>query len=168
MTPGQPVVSNEATRGSKRKATAAPPLSSSTENSSSLEFELLTHVLQPDKKTRVGYKSKMVKVDTLKFGPRRVSLGITWEDFKNVVAKELSCNAPQLAVNSFEWHFSKPQNSPWVPVNGEHGWESLVKQVSTKIAKDPSSYVILRMQPPAIIREPAMVISIVEKNMNLN
>jgi hypothetical protein len=159
------VPSNEATRGSKRKATAAPPLSSTED---SLEFELLTHVLQPDKKTKVGNKSKMVKVDTLKFGPRRVSVNIAWEEFQDVVAKEVLCNAPQLAINSFEWHYSKPQNSPWVPVNSEHGWESLVKQVTAKIAKDPSSYVILRMQPPAIVRAPAMVIFTDNQNMYLN
>jgi hypothetical protein len=100
---------------------------------------------------------KMVKADPLKFGPRRVSLDVSWEAFVGVVAKEVSCTTGQLAVSSFEWHFSKPQNSPWVPLNSEHGWESLVKQVTAKMSKDQSSYVILRMQPPAVIRTPALV-----------
>lgn len=140
-------------RLSKRKATATQPPPNST-------FELLIHVLQPDRKVRAGIggrQTKSVKCDPLKFGPTNFELNVTWEPFLVTISTLLRSSVPNLALPSFEWHFLKPQNSPWLPLNTEQGLHSLLRQASAKVAKEGSTYVILRMAPP--IAQPTTLVS---------
>lgn len=53
----------------KRKSVRATPVQVQSSTDASLEFKLLTHILQTERRARVGGKMKMVKVDPLKFGP---------------------------------------------------------------------------------------------------
>jgi len=87
---------------------------------------------------RSGNRQKLVKVDPIKFGPILSPLDLKWESFQEVIADGVSCGPDQLVINSLEWHFSKPQNSPWVPVKNIPGWMSLIKQVTAKVNKDPA------------------------------
>ncbi|KAJ7831198.1 hypothetical protein B0H14DRAFT_3464204 [Mycena olivaceomarginata] len=145
-----PAVSDPAPRrrvGRPRTRPEPPPIAIS------LTFELLIHVLLPDKVTRTSNrKPKVVKQDPIKFGPTDVPTQIAWEPFLVMLAELVQTVVPNLAVVSFEWHFLKPNNSAWLPLNSSKALSSMLKQIATKLAgkKDSSSgYVVVRMQPPA-------------------
>ncbi|KAJ6582435.1 hypothetical protein B0H10DRAFT_1962483 [Mycena sp. CBHHK59/15] len=97
-------------------------------------------------------KSKTTKVDSLKFGPLALQVCVTWDSFLESVAIEIEAPAgtESLLVSSFEWHFSKPKptNASWVPLKTAKTFTSMINQILAKLKKDPSTYIILKMQPP--------------------
>lgn len=142
VAPPVPVVPPTQAR-TKRKKKIDAPVSDS--------FEVLIEVLQPDRKVRTANrKYKTEKVDPRKVGPFTVALAASWDELLEVIAKETGAVIQGLVVQSFEWHFLKPASSPWLPLCSEQGFQSMVNQVTAKIMKDGSSYVIFRMREPTI------------------
>ena len=77
-------------------------------------------------------------------GPYDVPINIEWDAFLGVVAEKLMVVPSTLVVTSFEWHWLKPASSPWLPIQDENGFASMLKKVKTK--SDP--YIIVCMQAP--------------------
>jgi hypothetical protein len=109
-------------------------------------FELLIQVVQPSKRARGA--SKKTKAEEVKaYGPVPLTADISWGDFTGIIAKELSCRDEQLNVCTFEWRWSKPANSPWIPVQTETGLLSMLNKI---VKSPPTGYVLLHMQLPKI------------------
>ena len=108
-------------------------------------FELLINVLRAPKRVRTANrKTKTEKQDALSFGPMNVPITSPWVDFLSAVAQLLQSQSDNLAVTSFQWHRLKPASGPWLLLQNETGYQSMIKQVTSK----PEPYVIVRMQPP--------------------
>jgi hypothetical protein len=108
-------------------------------------FELLAHIIIPDKRVHQrGGKTKIEKQEAIKKGPIEVSIEIGWSLFLDKVAKLVQTTAVNLITDTFKWCWLKPANRAWLPLVSEHGFNSMIKQVCVK----PDAYVILRMQPP--------------------
>ena len=135
---------------------ATPPAASDTP--ATLSYELLIHVLQPDKKVRTaGRQVKTSKVEPLKFGPINVPVDVSWDGFLELIGALVHSPLANLSIASFEWRFLTPQNSMRLPLSNEQGLKSLVVQITKKIGKSGSAYIILLMQPPAVLLAPVVV-----------
>ena len=109
------------------------------------EFEITLSVLQPAKRVRTAAKrTKTEKSEPLAVGPEIFNTSMEWGEFLASIAKMLSVQPGNLAINTFEWRFLKPANGAWLPVQHQTGFISLARKVATK----PDPYVILRMQSP--------------------
>ena len=64
------------------------------------------------------------------------------DSFLVTVSKMLDVQPGNYAINSFEWHFIKPANAPWLPVQNDTGRVSLLRKIGSK----SDQYVILCMQ----------------------
>ena len=107
-------------------------------------FELLIQVVQP---TKCACKaSKKTKAEEVKaYGPISLTADVGWCDFLATITKELSCCDKQLNILTSKWHWSKPANSSWIPVQTENGLFSLLNE----IVKSPlTKYVLLHMHLP--------------------
>ena len=110
-------------------------------------FELLLTLVYPLKTRSHSHlkKTKNMKPESDNKGPYDVPINIEWDAFLGVVARKSSWSYPStLVVTSFEWHWLKPASSPWLPIQDENGFASMLKKVKTK--SDP--YIIVRMQAP--------------------
>lgn len=67
-----------------------------------------------------------------------------WDPFLGVIADKLSVERSDLILSSLEWHWLKPASSPWLPIQDEPGFLSMLKKVKSK----PEPYVIIHMQAP--------------------
>lgn len=68
-----------------------------------------------------------------------------------------------LALDSIEWRWLKPANSPWLPLRSASGYSSLIKQLALSTGKAPNAYIIVQMDEP--LRQqlnPEMVCSLVQ------
>ncbi|KAJ7105264.1 hypothetical protein C8R44DRAFT_745976 [Mycena epipterygia] len=113
------------------------------------QFELLIHVILPDKVTRTANrKTKTTKQDPLKFGPKDADTNLPWDGFLGKLAEMVQTGVKNLVVASFEWHFLKPTTSPKLPINSPNGFQSMMKQILGKNGKKDGDYIIVRMMPP--------------------
>jgi hypothetical protein len=163
VTPVPPAVTpvpTTRTRTNNQKSTATTPSTAlaTPPTPPTLSYELLVHVLQPDKKVRTaGRQAKTTKVEPLKFGPINVPVDITWDRFLELVGGLVHSPPTNLSIASFEWRFLTPQNSMRLPLSNEQGLKSLAVQTNKKIEKNGSAYIILLMQPPAVPQTPVVV-----------
>jgi hypothetical protein len=122
-------------------------------------FELLAYVLQPPKRVRTANrKTKTEKQESLTFGPTNVPVDIVWDDFLATVAQLVKTTPENLSVGTLEWKWLKPVSSPWLPLQSNVGFLSMLKQVLPKIPKS-DAYVIIRMQPPRLELPSAALVS---------
>ena len=61
------------------------------------------------------------------------------------MAKKLAVEPSNLIINSFKWHWLKPASGPWLPVQDENGFSSMLKKIKAKT----EPYIIICMQVPA-------------------
>ena len=108
-------------------------------------FELLLTLTHPPKRVRTNNrKTKNVKSESENKGPYEISVNIGWDNFLGVIAEKLMVVPSSLVITSFAWHWVKPASSPWLPVQDENGFASMLKKVKTKV----EPYVIIRMSAP--------------------
>ncbi|KAF8468005.1 hypothetical protein DFH94DRAFT_697942 [Russula ochroleuca] len=100
----------------------------------------------PDRKVQSGCKTKVEKQEPLKFGPVNVAFEIGWDVLLLKIMELLEISVDCLVISSMEWHFLKPQNSPWLPMNNENTMQFMLRQAAVKFKKDASSYMVLQMQ----------------------
>jgi hypothetical protein len=109
-------------------------------------FEYLVQVILPNKCVRTGNrKTKVEKAEPLSFGPANMKANIGWDHFTAAIAGLVKCQPPQLCIGTMEWHWLKPANTPWLPLQNE---TSLISMLNKVVASKSSPYVIIRMQPP--------------------
>jgi hypothetical protein len=121
----------------------------SAEPSVTLEstFELLLTLIHPSKRVRTpNRKTKTTKPESENKGPYEISIKPGWDAFLDVIAERLAVGSTNLVVSSFEWHWLKPASGPWLPVQDENGFTSMLKKIKSK----PEPYVIIRMQAPVV------------------
>jgi hypothetical protein len=124
------------------------------------EVEFFITVLLPDRKSRVGGKLKSEKQELLKLGPITVQFNVEWENFLVAIAGLLEVAVNHIVTRSMEWHFLKPQNSPWLPLNSSASMQSMFGQVKGKKDK-ASSIIVLRMAQPLQLQTPTNLVSLV-------
>lgn len=108
-------------------------------------FELLLTLVRPSKLIRTSNrKTKNAKSQSENKGPYDVSIKTDWNSFLGIVADKLSVQQTDLVVSSFEWHWLKPSSGPWLPVQDETGFLSMLKKVKSKF----ELYVMVRMSAP--------------------
>ena len=138
---------------SKIPALNLPPAYQNNSNGASVEvhaisqslgsmFELLT-LIHPLKCVCTPYqKTKNMKPNSENKGPYDISINIGWDAFLQVVAKNLMVVPSSLIVTSFEWHWLKLASGPWLPIQDENGFTSMLKKVKSK----SNPYIIVHMQ----------------------
>jgi len=115
-------------------------------------FELLLKIQQPSKRIRTAQrKLKTEKQDDISIGPTDIRSNITWEQFTTTIAEVLQTQPSNLNVVSFEWHWLKPANGPWLPLQTNAGFLSMIKQIH---ACKTHPYVLLHMQPAKQMHQP--------------
>lgn len=139
-------------------APGLPPTQASTEQPPTvpsptpptLFFDMVIHILLPDKVSRTANrKTKTSKQDPLTYGPLSVPLLVEWNELLAEVASTLATTPNQLVITSFAWRLIKPANSPFMPLTTAQGLPALVRQLTSKAAKqDGSACIVLRMLPP--------------------
>jgi len=129
-------------------------------------FELLVTVMLPDRKVQSGCKTKVEKQEPLKFGPVNVAFEIGWDVLLLKIMELLEISVDCLVISSMEWHFLKPQNSPWLPMNNENTMQFMLRQAAVKFKKDASSYMVLQMQQPLSSKTPQLVSHIMLQQQN--
>jgi hypothetical protein len=108
-------------------------------------FELLITFIHPPKRIRgSNRKTKNTKSVSEDKGPFNVSVDVGWVAFLNIIAEKLAVQSSDLAISSLAWHWLKLASSPWLPVQDENGFTSMLKKI--KMKSEP--YVIIRMQAP--------------------
>lgn len=108
-------------------------------------FELLISLIHPSKRVRTpNRKTKSIKQEPENKGPFDVAINIGWDEFLSLIAEKLTVVRSTLAITSFEWHWLKPASGPWLPIQDESGFLSMLKKV--KVKNEP--YIIVRMQAP--------------------
>ncbi|KAG6907596.1 hypothetical protein DXG01_008316 [Tephrocybe rancida] len=144
--PAIPVVSSEPPTRRPRGRPPRNPAPQAVESDPPTTFEALFTVLLPDKKIlgRGGKKSKTEKQDPLQFGPFNVPLNVNWAGLQTIISDGLKTTVDCLPLSSIQWHFLKPANSPWLPLNTEPAMQSMLRQVEGKA----NAYVVFRMSPP--------------------
>ena len=81
------------------------------------EFEITLLVLQPAEHVRtVAKRTQTEKSEPLSVRPEIFNTGMEWGEFLVSIAKMLSVQPGNLAINTFEWYFLKPANGVWLPV----------------------------------------------------
>ena len=60
------------------------------------------------------------------------------------ISQKLSIERMNLVVSSLEWHWVKPSSGPWIPVQDELGYASMVKKLKVK----SKPYIMIRMWLP--------------------
>ncbi len=116
-----------------------------TSPNSASTFKLLLTLIHPSKRVRTSNrKTKNMKPESENKGPYDVPVNIGWDAFLDVVAEKLMVVPSSLVVIGFEWHWLKPASGPWLPVQNENGFASMLKKVKSK----SKPYVIVHMQVP--------------------
>src|SRR6266852_3788918 len=104
-----------------------------TSPNSASTFELLLTLIHPSKRVRTSNrKTKNMKPESENKGPYDVPVNIGWDAFLDVVAEKLMVVPSSLVVIGFEWHWLKPASGPWLPVQNENGFASMLKKVKSK------------------------------------
>ncbi|KAJ3871024.1 hypothetical protein F5051DRAFT_434187 [Lentinula edodes] len=153
-------------RGRPKKAPVAASHSEIIPVVPSFTFELLLHLLKPDrpitgklKKT----KGKAAKQEPEKRGPIYVSSETDYAAFLSKIAGLVPAPVTGLSIQSFEWHFLSPATGPWLPITTEEGYQSMLGKLRKKHAKD-EAYVIIQMKKPVQTIIPATVESVIDED----
>ncbi|KAJ3914744.1 hypothetical protein F5877DRAFT_70453 [Lentinula edodes] len=153
-------------RGRPKKAPVAASHSKIILVVSSFTFELLLHLIKPDrpvagklKKT----KGKATKQEPEKRGPIYVSSETDYAAFLSKIAGLVPTPVTGLCIQSFEWHFLSPATGPWLPINTEEGYQSMLGKLRKKHAKD-EAYVIIQMKKPVQTIIPPTVESVIDED----
>lgn len=132
----------------------------------SFTFELLLHLIKPDrpvtgklKKT----KGKVTKQEPEKRGPIYVSSETDYAAFLSKIASLVPAPVTGLSIQSFEWHFLSPATGPWLPITTEEDYQSMLGKLRKKHAKD-EAYVIIQMKKPVQTIIPATVESVIDED----
>lgn len=91
-------------------------------------FEVFVQ-LQPKKTKQKKPKSSLKQV-----GPFNMKFSLSWEGFLRSIASDLKVPPSNLDVNSFQWKFTRPKTSNFLPVTNEEGFASLLKKLQAKKA----------------------------------
>ena len=114
---------------------------------SDLTFEVLLTLIHPSKRIRTqNRKTKTTKPELESRGPFDISIETGWVTFLDIVAKKLAAEPSDLVITSFEWHWLKPASGPWLPVQDENGFASMLKKIRTRTKIEP--FIIVRMHAP--------------------
>ena len=114
-------------------------------------FELLLTLIQPSKRIRTANKkTKNLKPESESKGPFNISVNTEWDAFLGIIAEKISLEPSHLLVSSFEWHWLKPASGPWLPVQDENGFTSMLRKIKSK----SELYIIVRMQ--VLVRSKAL------------
>jgi hypothetical protein len=133
-------------RGRPRK-----PVSPGTveEEPAAFNFDLIIHVLLPDKKERVKGKTKTVKQDPEKVGPISIRSSTAWQDYVDTISQALKVPSEFLPVTTWDWQLSVPKSSPKVPVRCEDAFNSMIRSLTTENGKKRSlPYIWLFTEKP--------------------
>src|SRR5258707_9461906 len=76
-----------------------------------------------------------------------VSVNIGWDAFLEMVAEKICIQRSDLPISTFEWHWLKPASGPWLPVQDENGFASMVKKIK-RIKLKSKAYVMVHMDVP--------------------
>jgi hypothetical protein len=76
----------------------------------------------------IGAKVKSEKQKPLKLGPITVEFSVEWDAFLTAIADLLQVEVDRVVIKSIEWHFLKPQNSLWLPLNSSASMQSMFGQ----------------------------------------
>jgi hypothetical protein len=63
-----------------------------------------------------------------------VSVNIKWHAFLGTVAKKISIDWSDICVTSLEWYWLKPASGPWLPVQDEKGFMSMIKRLNQNLS----------------------------------
>jgi hypothetical protein len=108
-------------------------------------FELLLTLIHPSKRIRTpNRKTKNTKPESENKGLYEIMIETGWNTFLGIITGKLSIERSDLVVSSFEWHWLKPSSGPWLPVQDETGFASMLKKIKSKF----EPYVIVCMQAP--------------------
>ncbi|KAH9973420.1 hypothetical protein BJV74DRAFT_798980 [Russula compacta] len=155
MLDGPPLYIHPPSSTSQPSELPVPPLNDTT--ILDVMFELAVQVTQPVKHLhppQANGKTKNVRADPIIVGPINLSTHSGWDGFLQEIATLIKCQVDQLVVGSFEWHWLKPANSPWLPLQSKNGLASMFNKLTT--CKGPL-YVIVWMDPLKVnIQEPAL------------
>ncbi|KAJ7757281.1 hypothetical protein DFH07DRAFT_772982 [Mycena maculata] len=73
---------------------------------------------------------------------------MTWDDTVDSVAELLGTTSEFLVVSSMEWRWLKPQNSAWLPLRNESGYNSMINQLLSPPKNVSPAYIIIKMDEP--------------------
>jgi len=108
-------------------------------------FELLLTLLYPSKHVHTSnWKTKNARPELENKGLYDISTKTGWDTFLKIIINKLSVEHTDLVFSSFKWHWLKPTSGPWLPLQDEGGFVSMMKKVKLKL--DP--YIIICMQAP--------------------
>ena len=93
-------------------------------------------------------KTKNTKVKPKSKGPYNIPIKMGWNGFLMFISQKLSVERMDLVISSLEWHWVKPSSGPWIPVQDEPGYMSMVKKLKVK----SKPYIIIHMQSPVKMR----------------
>ena len=126
-------------------AVTVVPTPTSLEPEPDPTFELLLTLLYSSKHVRTSnWKTKNAKPELENKGPYNILIKTEWDTFLKIITDKLSVEHTDLVFSSFEWHWLKPASGPWLPLQDEGGFASMMKKVKSK--SDP--YIIVHMQAP--------------------
>jgi hypothetical protein len=122
-------------------------------------FELLITLIHPSKRVRTpNRKTKNSKPVSEDKGPFNIPIEAGWIKFLDIVAEKLTVQPSDLIVTSLMWHWLKPASGPWLPVQDQNGFASMIKKIKTKSEKS-EPFVIVRMQAPSSLQRQAAGLS---------
>ncbi|KAF8582711.1 hypothetical protein K439DRAFT_1661620 [Ramaria rubella] len=111
-----------------------------------MSAECVIQVEQPPVRVAKGKGThKLVKQDPLRFGPIDILTTTEWEGFLDLIAEACETTRGCLNTASLTWRWSKPANSPIMPLSTEVAFLSLRKKIGPK---QPT--VIVGMKPPCM------------------
>ncbi|KAJ3712068.1 hypothetical protein C8R42DRAFT_754357 [Lentinula raphanica] len=134
-------------RGRPRKVPAKPSVTPAAQPHTDdapkqpiISFELLLHLLLPD---------KIEKQEPEQRGPIFLQSDKSWDDFLDTISSLVPTPHTGLFLPTLAWRFLSPANSPWIPITTSEGYQSMLSQVKRKLAKG-SGYIVVRMQKPIV------------------
>jgi hypothetical protein len=114
-----------------------------------LTFELIFTLIQPLRCVCTSNrKTKKMKPKSESIGPFNISFNIAWIDFLRLMAKKIGVECSDLLLATFEWHWVKPINGPWLPAQDKNGFMSMVKKIKAKY-KVNTKTVMFHMHAPS-------------------
>jgi hypothetical protein len=73
---------------------------------------------------------------------------MTWDYIVDTIANLLGTSPKFLIISSMEWRWLKPQNSPWLPLQNESSFASLIRQLLSPPKAVSGAYIIVKMDEP--------------------
>jgi hypothetical protein len=91
---------------------------------------------------------KVAKVEPISHGPITANIDMTWDYIVDTIATLLGTSPKFLVISSMEWRWLKPQNSPWLPLQNESSFASLIRQLLSPPKAVSGAYIIVKMDEP--------------------